>query len=57
MNTALRYVNERTVRSDGLAFNDGASFGPGGEGFMRVNLACPRANVEECLRRLRTHCQ
>ena len=41
----------------GLAFNDGASFGPGGEGFMRVNLACPRTNVEECLRRLRTHCQ
>ena len=41
----------------GLAFNDGASFGPGGAGFMRVNLACPRANVEECLRRLRTHCQ
>ena len=23
VNTALRYVNERTVRSDGLAFNDG----------------------------------
>ena len=41
----------------GLAFNDGASFGPGGEGFVRVNLACPRAYVEECLRRLRAHCQ
>ena len=37
-----------------VAFNDGSSFGPEGADFVRVNLACPRSTVEECLQRLRT---
>ena len=40
----------------GLALNDGSSFGTEGDHFVRVNLACPRSTVEECLRRLRAHC-
>lgn len=36
-----------------LWFNDGSTFGSGGEGFMRVNVATPRANVEEALKRLK----
>ncbi len=35
-----------------LGLNDGSTFGPGGEGFMRMNIACPRATVEEAARRL-----
>ncbi len=35
-----------------LALDDGFAFGPGGEGFQRFNLACPRSVVEEALRRL-----
>jgi len=35
-----------------LAFDDGWAFGPGGEGFQRVNLACPRSYVAEALDRL-----
>jgi len=35
-----------------LALDDGYAFGPGGEGFMRVNLACPRSLVKEGLDRL-----
>ncbi len=35
-----------------LALDDGYAFGPGGEGFQRFNLACPRSIVEEALRRL-----
>ncbi len=35
-----------------LALDDGYAFGPGGEGFQRFNLACPRSVVEEALRRL-----
>lgn len=35
-----------------LALDDGYAFGPGGEGFQRFNLACPRPIVEEALLRL-----
>ena len=41
----------------GLALSDGAGFGEEGAGFMRFNLACPRATVEECLRRLKENCR
>lgn len=42
------FVNEAR-----LALNDGAMFGPGGEGFMRLNVGAPRAVVREALERLR----
>ncbi|HSV85084.1 MAG TPA: PatB family C-S lyase [Levilinea sp.] len=32
-----------------IAFSDGASFGPGGEGFVRLNFACPRALLNQAL--------
>lgn len=35
-----------------LGLNSGASFGKDGEGFMRMNLACTRATVQEALSRL-----
>lgn len=35
-----------------VALNSGDSFGEGGHGFMRMNLACPRATVEEGLKRI-----
>jgi len=35
-----------------LALDDGYAFGPGGEGFQRFNLACPRSYVQEALDRL-----
>ena len=37
----------------GVAMNDGATFGPGGEGFVRLNFGCPRALLEEGLERMR----
>ena len=36
-----------------LALNDGAMFGPGGEGFMRLNVGVPRAVLAEALDRLK----
>ncbi|MBP9998028.1 MAG: PatB family C-S lyase [Bacteroidales bacterium] len=36
-----------------LGLNDGAMFGKEGEGFMRLNVGCPRAIVKEALDRLR----
>ncbi|MED1203411.1 MalY/PatB family protein [Heyndrickxia acidicola] len=35
-----------------VAFNEGYIFGSGGEGFTRVNIACPRSVLEEGLRRI-----
>lgn len=36
-----------------LGLNAGYTFGPGGEGFARINLACPRSIVEEAAKRLK----
>lgn len=36
-----------------VAVNDGASFGPGGAGFVRLNFGCPRARLVEALERMR----
>ncbi len=36
-----------------VAVNDGATFGSGGEGFVRLNFGCPRALLEEGLERMR----
>ncbi len=35
-----------------IATNHGASFGTGGDSFLRFNLACPRAQVAEAVSRL-----
>ena len=37
-----------------LALNDGEMFGPGGEGFMRMNVGSPRAYILQCLEQLKT---
>jgi len=36
-----------------VALNDGRAFGRGGEGFVRLNFACPRATLAEALARMR----
>jgi cysteine-S-conjugate beta-lyase len=43
----------RMIQKAGLALNDGLMFGPGGEGFQRMNLACPRALLRQALEKLR----
>lgn len=35
-----------------LALNDGAMFGQGGEGFMRMNVGCPRKVLQQALEQL-----
>ena len=35
-----------------MGFNPGSIFGPGGEGFQRMNIACPHSVVEEALNNL-----
>ena len=36
-----------------VALSDGAMFGPGGNGFIRLNLACPRSVLKTALTRMR----
>lgn len=44
---------QRFIRENArLALDDGYAFGPGGEGFQRFNLACPRSILTEALERL-----
>jgi cystathionine beta-lyase len=37
----------------GVAFNDGRTFGEGGQGFVRLNFGCPRGTLKEALERMR----
>ena len=36
----------------GLVLNNGATYGQGGEGFVRMNVGCPRKIVKEALGRI-----
>lgn len=45
-------VAERVLARARIAVNQGPTFGPGGERFLRFNIACPRAMVEEAVGRL-----
>jgi len=40
------------INKVGLALNDGSKFGKGGEGFMRMNLGCPRELIIRALKQL-----
>jgi cysteine-S-conjugate beta-lyase len=43
---------DRVQKVAKIATNHGASFGTGGESFLRFNIACPRAHVVEAVARL-----
>ena len=45
-------VQRRVEREARIAASHGATFGLGGESFMRFNLATPRARIDEAVRRL-----
>jgi len=61
--TALAWLDCRGARIPGnphdfflrrarVAVNDGATFGPGGDGFIRLNFGCPRQVLSEALDRM-----
>lgn len=44
---------ERRITEDAKVLLDGGSwFGPGGEGFMRINIACPRSTLLKAITRI-----
>ena len=46
-------LDDMLLNQAGVWFGSGTSFGTGGEGFWRVNIACPRARLEEAMERVR----
>jgi cystathionine beta-lyase len=44
-------IKDLMFRRAKVAFNEGSVFGSEGEGFVRINLACPRATLKEALER------
>ncbi len=44
---ALKELMDKKAK---VGLDEGPMFGPGGEGFQRMNIACPRATLEEGLR-------
>jgi cystathionine beta-lyase len=45
-------LNDFFVHKAGIGMNEGSTFGPGGEGFMRMNLACPRKTLVMAMERI-----
>lgn len=45
-------LKERILRRAGVWLDDGPMFGTGGEGFQRINLACPRVTLQQALERM-----
>ncbi|WP_101688538.1 MalY/PatB family protein [Dysgonomonas massiliensis] len=46
-------LNHLFVDDAKLALNSGTTYGPGGEGFMRLNVGCPRSIIEKALNNLK----
>ena len=53
-NTGLSHakIKELLIYKAKVGLNDGATFGFGGDGFFRMNVACPRTTVKESLYRI-----
>ncbi len=45
-------LRRRTIKGAGVALTDGTFFGAQGEGFLRLNIGCPHAQLREALVRL-----
>ncbi|MBM4760705.1 MalY/PatB family protein [Bacillus sp. B15-48] len=46
-------IRERLLQKGKLGLEPGPKYGPGGEGFVRMNLACPRETLADGLNRLK----
>jgi len=53
LNLTNKELRELMTRQAEVAMNDGASFGKNGDGFQRMNIACPRATLKDGLQRIK----
>ncbi len=49
LNLKEKDLKEFMIKDAGLGFNDGRMFGTGGEGYMRMNIACPKQTLLNAL--------
>lgn len=47
-------LNKFIIEKAGLGLNSGTQFGPGGEGFMRLNFGCPRSLLAQSMNQLKS---
>ncbi|MFW9972681.1 MAG: MalY/PatB family protein [Candidatus Odinarchaeota archaeon] len=47
-------LNNFMLKKAKVALDHGKIFGPGGEGFERINVACPQSILKECMNRIVT---
>lgn len=52
MGISDKQLNDILINSAEVGFNAGSGFGKQGEGFERMNLACPRSTVAEAMQRV-----
>jgi cystathionine beta-lyase len=45
-------LKEFMIKKAKVGLNDGPTFGEGGEGFQRMNLACPKSIVADAMHRI-----
>ncbi|MEI8131751.1 MAG: PatB family C-S lyase [Leptolinea sp.] len=50
-------VSDFFFKNAKIAFFKGETFGPGGEGYVRMNFGCTRANLDEAINRMRSALQ
>jgi len=53
LNLTDEALNDFFINDAGLGLNQGSTFGLGGLGYMRMNIACPRSTVEKALLQLK----
>jgi cysteine-S-conjugate beta-lyase len=47
-----RQLSKFIVENAKVGLNNGGRFGTGGDGFMRINIGCPRSLLAEALERI-----
>ena len=52
LNVDKKDLKNALINKGRIALSDGSSFGTGGDGYYRINLACPRSMVLEGLKRI-----
>ncbi len=52
LNMDGKALKEFMINKAGIGCNEGLSFGTGGEGFVRMNIGCPRKTIQKALNQL-----
>jgi cystathionine beta-lyase len=54
LNLSSEELGDLFLKKAGVWLHNGATFGKGGEGFVRMNIACPTSVLEEAIERIKS---